>query len=157
MRLNPSIYTVPNLTIGKRTLLSDFIKTYRNYEYARISVCVDDSLLLSVSKILSRGWGLIAVALDECPALSDLLSPRYFQNSRLGYTLPWPWLELRNSGPSSIEIDSSVHNIDLGLWHIYSTYSHMFEYSLWAMQFCSVITFFVLSGSCSVCARQSAL
>lgn len=83
MHLNSSISTVPLLTIGERTLLSDFIKTYRNYGYARISVCVDDSLLLSAS--LSRGKGLIAVAPDECPALSDL-SPRYFQNSRLPLT-----------------------------------------------------------------------
>lgn len=47
-------------------------------------VCMRTMLLLATSKTLRMsgrgGGGLIAVAPDECPASSDIVSRRYFQN-----------------------------------------------------------------------------
>lgn len=54
---------------------------YPQLDQHTVSVSVDDSKLLATSKTLSMGWRVIAVALDECPALYDLEGRRYFQNS----------------------------------------------------------------------------
>lgn len=78
-----------------------------------MSVSADDSLLLAALKTLSKGKEVMTVALDECPASSDLESHRYFQD-RTRHT---PHLissgfgcAHRNSGPSVYKLKAHKKN-----------------------------------------------
>lgn len=71
-------------------------------------MCADDSLLLTASKTLSRGRGVITVAVDECSALSDHGRRRYF----LLIKVPChsPHLTLAGSGPTHRNSGPSVQS-----------------------------------------------
>lgn len=58
------------------------------YKSARISEQADNSLLLAASKKIYEG--MIAVALNECPMLPDLVSHIYFHNSTPATPLTQP-------------------------------------------------------------------
>lgn len=54
------------------------------YQRARISERADNSLILAASNNIAKVKGSDCVALDECPASSDLVSHRFFR------TVPLP-------------------------------------------------------------------